>query len=317
MVVYGAQRRPRALLENLPDDLADQITPLFGSTRRVTPGEQVDESEYDVLVTLGDVTRSSRLHTLALGCRRAHEVSSYPWPHAVADLATLATQLDVPPAVSGMLRDLVVRTLVPVVAQLESRFVWRATAWHPTAGRRDTSWPPESAILTTHTPSDVLAFDFHRTSVGGGLLVALPVVPDELPAWVAWFLGRVRGVDPGAFPPSGAWREDAQWADPALAVAAEQLAGIDAERRSVLVELEAREQAARLSAAAAQAATEAGPWRLLTEQGETLVEAVVVALESFGFKVEDRDAGLAPGAPKMEACGSPTRRDPTGWRWSR
>lgn len=336
MVVHGQQPRPRALLEGLPDDVTDEIGRLFGSTRVVAPGEPVDESEYDVLVTAAAVTRSPRLHVLALGSPHlgtvdvdAPSASASSVDHGgtvtrgdpthvrgsvwlVEDV--LARQLDIPPQVTGSLRELVEDTLVPVIAAIDDlrpRWVASVAVGSGASSVRVRLSGPQ-ALLTSHRADQVMAIVGRRHDRVGGQIVALPVIPESVSRWVRWFLERARDVDPAAFPVEIAWQDDLEWAPPAVSAALDEVDSMRRRRLELVAELDAAEEGARAGLAAARAAAEASVWRLVTEQGDALNAAVHEALIELGFAVTDSDAGRAENEPKMEDLRVSDTADP-GW----
>lgn len=334
MVVHGKQRRPRVLLEDLPDDLATEIAPLFGSHRIVAREEIVDESEFDALVTTGKVGRSEHLHVLALACTSAGTIAlhrqepgtpirpvraSVPVVKAKRVPASVfiendvyAQQLDVPKEVTGSLRALVVETLLPACALEHPRPRWVA---RDSIRNERMPFVGSEPLLTTHKHDQVLAFTGTRWSHGGrgGLIVALPVIPASIEDWVRWFLDQARKATPEAFPLDLSWHEDPAWTPPRLRAALDRSSVIAQRKREMLAELEAAANAATAEVAAARDEASSSWWQLLTAQGEALVAAVMEALQTLKFDVKDSDANRAPNEPKMEDLRATDKAEAPGW----
>ena len=98
------------------------------------------------------------------------------------------------------------------------------------------------------------------------------------------------------------WRTRPAWATLREATVRADLAVLRGERQRLLADLDARETALRSAETGAIAAADAGPRRLLTAQGAKLVDAVIDALETLGYVVENvdnEDTGVS-GQPKVE-----------------
>ncbi|APU15228.1 hypothetical protein UA74_15890 [Actinoalloteichus fjordicus] len=76
MHVHNAQPRPRAILEDLDDEVAAEVAKLFPSSVRVTEGDLLSEWEADVLVTgSGSIKRASHLHVVSFGAHNLGEAT--------------------------------------------------------------------------------------------------------------------------------------------------------------------------------------------------------------------------------------------------
>jgi len=337
MVVHGAQRRPRVLLEDLDPVLADAIEPFVGSAQRIERGERVDESEFDLLITKGAVARASHLHVLAVGCESTSylsvsDVLRAPAPRVVSERPVaprpsaagkrrsivakvsqdvLARQLDIPSRITGKLRELVHDTLIPQLAPMTTRPRWNATDYHFAA----LFLAGISPLLTTHKDHEVLALAARRGDAAGspgGVLVALPVEPTDTVAWARWFLQMLRESDPDMFPANVRWKDDPRWTPPALRAAVSARGDLAAERVRLLAELDAKEVQVDARVNAETRSAQESVWRLVETQGPVLEQAVTAALEALGFIVDVRDDQVAPGQPKLEDLRL-TDPDAPGW----
>ncbi|KQY41486.1 hypothetical protein [Cellulomonas sp. Root137] len=326
MLTIGVRERPRALFEGLPDDVAAALRPMFGSVRVIESTERVDESEFDILVTGTAVHRSAHLHVLAFGADSVgrivipiqspaapkvlpssnRPVSERPTMHApwVAQVADVVSEeLAIPEGVAGTVRDLIQDTLIPWVVEQHPRPRWRAFRDFHSTTRSEMSLTGVRILLATGDLQRTLAFMAHRadnTARPLGILLALPVLPSRVEEWGRWFLEEVRAVSPHLFPRSVSWQADSTWTPDDLRAALDSLEELTARRQRIQAELEADELRARGAVGTATRAAEQGIWKLVTAQGEDLVTAVVDAFQFLGFDIQDSDALVKPGSPRME-----------------
>ncbi len=122
--VLNERPRSRALLEALPDEVADAVAPLFPVTRRIDESDELHEAEWDVLVTAASrVRRDSSLNVVAFGSiifddlpygRDGVLLASQPEGTLLSrSLPSRATELVVPPGVGDVLGMLVREDLAP------------------------------------------------------------------------------------------------------------------------------------------------------------------------------------------------------------
>jgi hypothetical protein len=144
----------------------------------------------------------------------------------------------------------------------------------------------------------VIAGAFRRE--GTGWCWALPHVPDHPELWLAAALSFWSERTPKRVPTSRPWTVRDGWITKAQIELRNKLAAIREEREAVLGEFVEREATLEAGVLIARVAAEAGPLRLLTSQGDELVEAVIAALEAFGYIVTDVDDETPPGQAKVE-----------------
>lgn len=304
-IIHGAKAQPRAIFQGLDSALVERLAPLVGSYVSVPldPSPYIDQREYDLLVTSGEVAHAGHLHVLALGSdaidrvlRDGKQVTTLQ----VDDVT--ASQLAVPTGVDGAVQALIARTLVPVLATRQPRSRWRWRAEQFSFGHLTTHDDGPTALLTSHAEDEVLAFMARRRNYEGtdGLVVALPVMPTEVVPWLRWFVDQARTITPESFPERMDWHEDSRWAPPALRTALAERSELEAAREEYLAEIERRGEELSAKIAAARSDAEKGPWRLLMEQGDEFERAAADALEALGFEVDRRDHSTAPGQPKLE-----------------
>lgn len=325
MTVFHVQPRPRALLEDLPDDIAEQIEPLFPTSRRVTVGEQVHEDEWDVVVTCAlSLERSTHLHVVGFGVQRLRRhctIGDGPAPSFRARLQlrreTLATELVVPPGLEPPLAALVKSDLVPHLTDFAAKPVWVMVDLSPGGASIGSDRPHLDghceALLLAGDGSALAVRTRHAQPDGecGGVVYAIPYEVVNRAAWVSQALSDFHSVDPDRVPSRGAWWNTELWATPEQARAREEVAGVEREREAALALLDQRKQDADLAVTQADRIAAEGVARLLTDDGEGLVEAVADTLRSWGFDAEDMDA-VHPAGDRREDL---RLRDPENPSW--
>jgi hypothetical protein len=149
-------------------------------------------------------------------------------------------------------------------------------------------WKPAmvESYLSTTEPR-YLAGQFARHG-GKSRLISIPDGTDVV-AWAAAALSVWRDVDADRFPSGPDWRRERDWQTPDEQSAARTLLDLEGEAMRLTAELQHREGAATADLLKAQELGDAGPRRLLTEQGASLVNAVIDALGALGFNVKDMD----------------------------
>ena len=300
--IHGAEPRPRAIFQGLDARDIEQLAPLVGFHVVATPEghTEIDQREFDLLVTTERVSCARHLHVLALGSESISGLHAKDTSMSVTRTADVrASRLDVPDQVGQPIEGLIVRTVLPALAETRPRSRWK---WVHTYGNYPITLADSGvvALLTSHADDEVLAFAASLNNHGddGGLVVALPVVPTDVVPWLRWLMAKARGVTPDAFPERTDWHEDVHWAPPQLQAALTERARLTAEHQEYLVELERRTQVLDAGVTAEIASAESGPWRLLRKQGKEFENAVADALETLGFKVDRRDT--PDGEPKLE-----------------
>jgi hypothetical protein len=297
--IYNDQPRPRALLQDLPDHVAEPIAKLFPSHSRVEATDEVYEDEFDVLIANGAaaIERAGHLHTVAFGSVTAGLVDDRGIANRVkANYNTHQTRssvLHVPDGITGELGDLVRTHLVPMFMGMtaKSRLSFSGSKGVPHDGG---SYPFTDADPAEWcTPflvagdGSVLAGAFTRK--GGGRCWVLPAGCPAPAAWVTAALKEFHEVSPERVPGLPQWWERPEWATLEQQRTRAVIADLEDERTRLLGELDDRLRAARSDVETADANAAAGAGRLLTADGDNLAHGVQAALEALGFEVEDMD----------------------------
>lgn len=319
MRTYNDEPRPRVLLEDLEEDVAERVRKLVPTSRVVSAGDQLYEPEFDVLVTSAPyISRKNHLHVVAFGAKSFGEVepptggspSDPIWPSMrVADGASLATKIHIPDNITGELGALVQAQLVPLFTAQEKKFlmVWGRDPHSVVAIGADlASWCTPFVIAGD---GNVLAASFRRR--GGGRCWVLPANCPDPEAWVAIALKEFRSVDPERVPALPEWWEQATWATTTQRVTRTALRELKKEREQLLSDLDNRLVVAQEDVNRADESAAEGAARLLTGDGAPLVNAVKAALESFGFEVDDMDDHFPEGRRREDL----RVRDPDVANW--
>lgn len=150
----------------------------------------------------------------------------------------------------------------------------------------------------------MLAGAFKRRSTTEGEPAAWCwVIPYDAPEpcrWLAAAFEEWRRDDDARFPARDPWTNRPKWLTPQEQQARDRLVQLEEERAEQEAQWARQEAEYNAQVTAAARAADDGVRRLLTHHGEPLVEAVTVALESFGFTVTNVDQTLQPGEAKRE-----------------
>ena len=285
--IYGANPRPRILVEGLEEDLSQSFDNRFPTVKVVQHRNDVDQSEYDVLVTRKSAEDSDRnIYPVVFG---------RPLPNSfVVDRVqdgntqfviswvgtTRGHELHVPATIPQPLQRFIQTRVIPIVQEQDENYVLGVTVGEPTG------------IITpfiTTARGEILAGRFWRSSH-----VDCWVFPSEIvqhaAECVAVAVDYWRGQDVNRFPrPEEDWETEARWLTLPEAAATKELQDLVERRDRVLEELNAQEEALTSKLAEARAHAAATDRLLLTAQREPLVRAVQRCLEEFGFSVRNMD----------------------------
>lgn len=294
--IYNEVPRPHALLQNLPEDVAQRVAPLFTDPRLVQETDRVHEDEFDVQVTVGALKRARHLHVVVFGAANLGTVTfeddNLKDPEAFYGASrTLASTLRIPENITGELGHLVQTHLVPLFTAQE-----RKGRLHVSAMRRmtGTTWQRTELEASRACTPFLLAGDGSVlagaiTLDGGGRCWFLPKDCPTPEVWVAAALKEFHELTPDRVPGLPRWWERPDWATPGQRRAREAAAELEAERERLLADLDRRLADARGDVDRADVDAAAGVGRLLTSDGTGLAEAAQIALEALGFTVRDMD----------------------------
>jgi hypothetical protein len=322
VAVYNVRERPRAITTNCDEGsrLWNAIDLLVGSHSPIVIDKQPVHERDVVIVWQKALNRTAKNTWVGGGAQQHLRVLQFGgapvsvWRPAGSSYTpvrptlseSFGDEVHIPPECPADLRGLVERTLVPLFKGEGSRRIV-ITPWFQNAPDGPTTFTP---LLTTSDGKPLAAIYSHPDIAE---VWWVPVDEDhaetfDFVAWISAALEFWHREDPERFPGPPDWARSREWMtreELQLLVAVEE-ARADLERQQI--ELSERVAAAESALADAQARHDDQERVLLTSQGEELVVAVRVALESLGFDVddidqkraeEDRERGGNP-RPKLE-----------------
>jgi hypothetical protein len=281
------------LLEDLPQDvLTKEFLELVPTIKLVTNTERVHEDEYDILVTFAQnaARRSAHLHVLSFGADTAGGfVEDRTKYFFVRDVSTLANELAIPPDVPPALAALLKTSVIPNMPEGHKR-AWRLVK--PVQGYKATIAEDGNlasrCIPLVHIGAEQSVYAL-LTERGGKLNLVLPAETQQHEAWLRLFLDMVGNVDPDSVPPDLDWKISERWSPPEVSKHVGDLQALRQAHEEALKEFHRREQEIQAQLEESTRLADEGTRRILTTDGDELVEAVTTVLEDLGFKVRDMD----------------------------
>ncbi|MFE6234657.1 hypothetical protein [Cellulosimicrobium sp. NPDC057862] len=281
---------PRILFQSVPERIAGDFENLPGTHTFIGAKDKVHPSDHDLLVTFERRPLvDSDWHVLGFGLGYVDFagvtlVRRSPDNHARA--FNVAEN-----AIAKEHRALIEQTILPNIQQTP-RATWAAVHWsqegfqftdaeHGDLGGR--------VVPLVHLGQEKYVYGHVAERHDGRLTWALPPETGGHREWVLHVLDVLHRVDAARFPGEPDWQAGTTWATPDLARAHEARRERVAERDRLVAQAEQdiADASARIQASRDDAA--AGVWRLLTEDGDQLVHAVLDALTTLGFDVEELD----------------------------
>ncbi|WP_155854535.1 MULTISPECIES: hypothetical protein [Micrococcaceae] len=293
MNIFNVQPRPRVLFEDLPRELLTQeLLELVPTVKLVTSTEMVHEDEYDILVTFAEnaARRSAHLHVLSFGADTAGGfVEDRTKYFFVRDAFTLANELaipaDVPPPLVALLRTSVVPNM-PEGHKMTWRLVKPAQGYKETVAAGGNLASRCIPLVHVGAKQSVYALLTERS---GKLNLVLPPETQQHLGWLRLFLDMVGNVDSDSVPPDLDWKTSARWSPPEVSQHISDLQALRQAHQEALTEFQRREQEIQAQLDESTRLADEGTRRILTSDGDELVEAVTAILEDLGFTVRDMD----------------------------
>lgn len=287
VTVYNQQPRPRVLFEDLPEELSHELAKLVPTSRIITAGEAVADSEFDLVVTQSKsaANRRTHMHVLAFG---ASLLDPLPLPAGVPgnpliprrQARTLAMESSIGSDIDPDLRGLLERTVIANIPPGEKKG-WQFSSL--AEGRY-------KSLLNLGTEMIPYALMWNRSK--GNKTARSLILPQETTdhrAWLAWFLRELSDVEPLTFPHDIDWRLARSWATARTLELHTNLTQLRQERNAILAKLDQKILEAETSLVSAQSEDALGSHRLLTADGIELENAVEFALKELGFTVTNMD----------------------------
>lgn len=279
--IYGANPRPRALLQDIPDDLQQGYVTRFPTVVAVNNLNEVDQREFDFLVTTWSAMTAERhLRVIVFSVSSvASNTVGVAEPtggetHMVRWIGTSrAREVHVPYDCPPALKSFVANRLVPIVM---------GKAENPILEQQ--SSPHLTPFLVT-ARGEVLAGSFWRSP--GIECWALPGEVVQFGAecaGIAVEMWRLQDVE--RFPqPNQAWARQLRWRTADETTIAAALEALEQTRQQTLSELSRERERLEAQLSAAEVQADAIERKLLTVQGDELVRAVERCLTEFGLEV--------------------------------
>lgn len=165
-------------------------------------------------------------------------------------------------------------------------------------GTAETIFNSGTIISESHTISP-LAVAFLREDTGLGV-GWLPSVDRNKSAWVDLLVAQWAQSDKNAFPGFGEWTDSQEWMVPEEVQIISQIKALEQKKKETVTEIDRQigEWSNKLALAKAEANN--GLRRLITKQGDELVDEVDKALSNIGFSVTKVDPLIGEDEPKRE-----------------
>lgn len=298
---FNARPRPRCLAMGFGAGEFALLEGILPGIRRISSMTDVHQADWDLLICEDEDLRAvaPNLFVIAIGgliigptneddglliARRDHfdeELEKGIKPVSVA------VEFSTPDAVAGRFEPLIADDLVPLLVEGH----WHSTllAYRPTdvaVGEPSLTIPGVERLLVG-SDGAVYAAHFKRPGGKSWCLTLPPRV--KLLAWVEAAVGHWNSIDAKRFPGTLDWTNQAwEWLTPDEIKAADAVVAALQEKDRV----EALRVAAMEAFNAARASSRAGPFRLFTETGKGLADAVRDAFRDIGFVVRDMDEEL-------------------------
>jgi hypothetical protein len=285
--VFGANPRPRILLEAIPEELHQQFVDVFPTVATVEDRSEVDQVEFDVLVTTQSALGADKhLYVIVFGAESGGPMNIIDSTRSGTTLvyaqwigSSKGREFHVPIDRPAILRRFIETRLIPILRSKRENLVIGQIFGSPS-----TLTP-----FVATARGEVLAGSFSRAS--GFECWALPIeaVPHAAEC-AAVAVELWRDQDQTRFPrPVEDWTVEARWQSVTEEAVRRDLAELRRARDHVLEKFRTDEQLLEAKLQEARALAETDDRVLLTTQGDELVRAVKRALEVFGFEVQYMD----------------------------
>ncbi|WP_431220559.1 hypothetical protein [Leifsonia xyli] len=286
MATFNDHPHPRIIF-NVPDDVYASVESMAGWAVRQEMGVRVHMPEFDLaLVQSGNPTSYHQAsHVMSIGSTSAFGIDR--------SFTTAASQINVEDPLGLGLDKLAAETIVPYMPT-GARQTWQHSEYQVDGNR---------SLKTNESTGDLGGRITPFVSVGtekypyawitrrhpGQWILVLPPETRDIPRWLAFFIRHLHSEDPEAFPIAAPWTERDEWSSMAASAAADALES-HVNRAAVQI-ADLRTEETRLAEAleAARKSDEVTVRRLITADGDDLVDAVANALRTIGFSAVDMD----------------------------
>ena len=293
--------RPRILFQDAPGDIFAELVQLAPTSVRIAVGEDFHPSDWDLVVAFGaTVPGMNSFHVLSFGGNSVD--GRFTKDNETYKLAknerTKARSTYVSDECPPELRALAQRTLVDFREATvgSDRIMWEGKKANAMGNLGE--WNIKNLISAT-TPivqvgdeGYVQSFVATRRNWAGTQLAHVWVLPWPNPdpkEWLREMLEYLHRVEPERFPGAPEWQLDEDWAPPSFTRALQQRSRLGEERAASIAAIDLRLADAYTLIEAERLAAASGAQRLLSEDGDELVAAVISALTDLGFDAKAMD----------------------------
>jgi len=312
--IIGRQPKPRALLQGLDDAVAERVKPLFPTWRVVGSLDEVDQDEWDVLVTTDTVAGAeSHLHVIAIGCKYIPiplhlggrtsslgecQLEEGKRVNACYSGRIRATEFHIPENLPLPLGRLAELKLLPLVRERENHATIGPAFGSPAPPTDLLAWRSAVQPFVATAKGAVLAGRFPREG-GRAECWSLPEYAEGIaPEFIEAALAEWSKRDPETFP-SSVWVDLPRWRTSQENRVATELDTLRAKRTELLASMGEQEEVLLAELVKAKQAAEIRERVLLTGTGDALVEVVVSCLTDLGFDVQNMDT-VYPSTDRRE-----------------
>lgn len=203
---------------------------------------------------------------------------------------TLAHELAIPREVPSPLATLLKTTVIPNVREGQ-KAAWRLVkplnaSYHATVADEGNLGSRCIPLVHVGAKQSVYAL---LTQRGGKLNLVLPPETEQHAAWLRLFLDLVGNVDPDSVPPDLDWKTSSRWSPREVTKHVVDLQALRQAHEEAVTEFQQRERELQAQLEQSTRLADAGTRRILTSDGDELVEAVTTVLRDLGFKARDMD----------------------------
>ncbi len=285
--IFGANPRPRILLEQVPEELHDAFRKSFPTVIAVTLRDEVDQAEFDVLVTAVSPEGAER-HLFVLVFNEPNpyrtileQVTADQTSFPIKWLApSKGHEFHVPTSIDPALQRFVQARVIPVLNRKAENWVLGGPIQAPKV---------VTPFITTFR-GETLAGRFRRMSGTECWAFPFEVVEHAVECLgIAIELWRMQDLTRFPFPVED-WASNPRWLTSPEEEITRELHGLRQQRKQVLAELDSQESVLETKFGDARTRADADERQLLTAQGDSLVRAVERCFKEFGFHVKYMDA---------------------------
>lgn len=307
-LIVNEKPRPRIVLHIVSDELRErllQLRPWPGTIHEEAPS-LVQWDEHDVLITdsgivsatdLGRLTRSVPARIPVL--RILHESAADGWTLDISDgdpdgdlpmeaLHLTGTDGGRQLVLPGDLDRETLADAQQLIQAFERRTLRSGIGQWGVTSRGETFDRPFMFSPIVRGANDVMLIGTYKRGVDGVTNWVLPADVDLRP-WIRLAFERWAVELPEQFPTAPGWHHGDPWATSVEREALNTIHAADAALREAQEEHDAIVAAARAALDTARSAVDEGLRRLLTEDGDALVEAVIDAFNILGFTSTNMD----------------------------